>query len=269
MAFACMDWTFGSASMRAAEAKYNSRAKDNVYFGVGTYGSSGDPIRGLGNCYRMSIEGVDKPIIAQSVNTGSDVAGNQFDLQIGAGGAGAFNTCAGSASSMYPGTVDQWGRIYGGWDNRADCAKLPKYPKNSTAMVSHGDDLITLCQYGFDKKVRHEGGANPTILDLKRVRCPPELVEFTWFQRSDDPPTGEEVPVKGFESGRGGAAPVCAPPNLAYCLTRMMDCRKPSGAFKDNVRADLTVAGRRLVQVCAADGYARFDVQCGCADCYC
>ena len=55
----------------------------------------------------------------------------------------------------------------------------------------------------------------------------------------------------------------------AYCLTRMMDCRKPSGAFKDNVKSSVVAAGQRLVQTCTKDGYTRIDVQCGCADCYC
>merc|ERR1712038_778525 len=94
-----------------------------------------------------------RPLLVQSINTGSDVAGNQFDLQIGDGGAGAYNTCAGSDGAMYPGTVDPWGHIYGGVDYRKDCAGLPKYPKDSAAMKAAGDDLITLCQYGFDKKV--------------------------------------------------------------------------------------------------------------------
>ena len=33
--------------------------------------------------------------------------------------------------------------------------------------------------------------------------------------------------------------------------------RKPSGAFKDNVQADLMVKGRRLLQTCTSDGYTR------------
>ena len=55
----------------------------------------------------------------------------------------------------------------------------------------------------------------------------------------------------------------------AWCLTRMMDCRKPSGAFKDNVQPSLVAPGQRLVQTCTNDGYTRIDVQCGCTDCYC
>ena len=59
-----------------------------MFFGVGTYGTADDEQNGLGACYRLTAEGVAKDIIAQSINTGHDVAGNQFDLQIGAGGAG-------------------------------------------------------------------------------------------------------------------------------------------------------------------------------------
>jgi hypothetical protein len=153
MAFACMDWTFGSVAMRAAEASFTKRTSEDVYFGVGTYGTSSDPQRGLGACYRMKIDTVDKDILVQSVNTGSDVTGNQFDLQIGDGGAGAFNTCAGKPFSMFPGAVDAWGHIYGGVDFRANCSGLPMYPQSGGPMKKAGDDLVSLCEYGFDKKV--------------------------------------------------------------------------------------------------------------------
>ena len=132
----CMDWTFGSSAMRRAEASYNGRSGSRpVYFGVGTYGTSDDAQQGLGACYRLSVAGVDRDLLLQSINTGSDVDGNQFDLQIGDGGAGAFNTCAGGASSMYPGNYTPWGKQYGGVDHRKDCANLPMYvrPHHATA----------------------------------------------------------------------------------------------------------------------------------------
>merc|ERR1711920_626387 len=121
----------------------------DVYFGVGTYGISSDPQRGLGACFRLKVEGVDKDIIAQSINTGHDVAGNQFDLQIGAGGAGAFNSCAGSSSSMFSGGKTNWGCQYGGVDTEAACAKLPAHPTRHPS----GDSLVQLCKYRWDKKV--------------------------------------------------------------------------------------------------------------------
>merc|ERR1719326_334700 len=100
------------------------------FFGVGTYGSAA----GLGACYRITAEGVPKDLLVQSINTGSDVSGNQFDLMIGDGGAGAYNTCAGGKSpgvdTMFPGnyTMETWGRIYGGVDNREQCVNLPHLP---------------------------------------------------------------------------------------------------------------------------------------------
>ena len=52
-------------------------------------------------------------------------------------------------------------------------------------------------------------------------------------------------------------------------MTRMMDCRKPSGAFKDNIMPDLVEDGYKLVQICINDGYTRMDTKCGCYGCYC
>ena len=85
-----------------------------VWFGVGTFGTDEDEMQGLGNCYRMKVQdtncedplgglALERDIIAQAINTGSDVANIQFDLQIGNGGTGAYNSCAGQSSSMFPG----------------------------------------------------------------------------------------------------------------------------------------------------------------------
>ena len=278
--FACMDWTAGSTAMGKAEAAFKARTGEDVILGVGTFGTGDDPQSGLGACYRMKVEGVAKDILAQSINTGHDVAGNQFDLMIGAGGAGAFNTCAGSANSMYPGSTDAWGCQYGGVDSRDACSALPEYPRDADAMKAAGDSLSKLCEFGWDNNLRLSGAGkssgpckfNPTLLDVSRVKCPEELVQFTWAQRTDEPATyrasgghrllgfpNDEHTCKAQEPGQGAA----------YCLTRMMDCRKPSGAFKDNVHANLMVAGRKVVQTCTADGYTRIDVQCGCFDCNC
>jgi len=281
IAFACMDWTFGSSSMRRAEAAFKASSGEDVFFGVGTFGTSDDPQQGLGACYRLTAKGVSKDIIAQSLNTGSDVAGNQFDMQIGAGGAGIFNTCVGGDESMYDGGLPPWGCQYGGVDNKSACAGLPEYPRDAAAMKAAGDSLVTLCEYSWDQSVRLSGAGkpagvckyNPTLLDVSRVRCPDELAELTWFQRSDEPAgyaTSAAHRVPGFPNAdhecHTDAQPVGS---SAYCLTRMMDCRKPSGAWRSNVKPELMVAGRRVVQTCAADGYTRYDVQCGCFDCNC
>merc|ERR1711862_697046 len=182
---ACMDWTFGSGSMLRAEQAFNSREGQDVYFGVGTYGTD-DGMRGIGACFRLTVDTMDKHLIVQSVNTGSDVSGNQFDLQVGAGGAGAYNNCAGKTGSMFPGSTDVWGHQYVDPTILLSvliCHNSPSLQK----MKEAGDDLQKLCQYSFDKKCRGEGGSNPTLVDATRVKCPAELVELTGIQRSDDP----------------------------------------------------------------------------------
>jgi hypothetical protein len=267
--FACMDWTFGSVSMRNAESEFKTRTGDDVFFGVGTYGvdTSVDPIKGLGACYRLKVNTMAKEMIVQSINTGSDVWGNQFDLQVGDGGFGAFDSCAGASGSMFPGDYSAWGKMYGGADSKAECSKLPAYPNDATAMKAAGDSLVDLCEYSFDKGARLEGGGNPTLISVSRVKCPDELVDLTQIQRSDDPENYNPSVEPPTNSSN-----VCSnKPNypLSYCLTRMMDCRKPSGAWRTNVDINLMVPGKRLVQTCAVDGYTRHDVQCGCFNCYC
>lgn len=276
MAFACMDWTFGSTAQLAAEASYNSRSgQPPVYFGVGTYGNVKDRQRGLGMCVLLEVDSVDRKILAQSINTGSDVSGNQFDLQIGAGGAGAFNTCAGgtASNSMYPGSREVWGHQYGGLDSRKECAGLPPYPHDGAAMQAAGDSLVKLCEYGFEKGVRGELGTenwkalgNPSILSITRVACPTELVNLTQLHRSDDPPESQPGPTLRAEHLCQAGVPGGP---LDWCLTRMMDCRLPSGGFKDNIVEELVLPGHKLVQPCLSDGYTRIDWQCGCWDCYC
>mmetsp|Transcript_51711 Transcript_51711/g.63312 ORF Transcript_51711/g.63312 Transcript_51711/m.63312 type:complete len:223 (+) Transcript_51711:1-669(+) len=222
---------------------------------------------------------MDKDIIAQSINTGSDVHGNQFDLQIAAGGTGAFNNCAGREGSMFSGGNKPWGCTYGGVDSFEECAQLPKSPRQGWAMNQAGDSLVALCEYSWKKKVRVSGAKlpagkckyNPTLLDVSRVRCPEELVALTQLQRKDEPPSytaSFKSRPKGFPSERKCRSEDPSA-GLGYCLTRMMDCRKPSGAFKDNVIADLMVPGRRLLQTCTSDGYTRIDVSCGCHGCMC
>lgn len=269
MAFACMDWTFGSKTMQAQEASFSARTGEHVYFGVGSFGSD-DPQSGLGMCVRLTVEGVSKDIIAQSINTGSDVSGNQFDLQVGDGGAGLFNACAGGSSpgtnSMFSGSKDAWGHQYGGVDNREDCSGLPSFPAVSDAMKSSGDDLVSLCEYSFDHAVRGEGGHNPSILSIGRVQCPEELVFMTQMQRNDDP--SGFTPTSPMKAEHECQADIPNMP-LDWCLTRMMDCRKPSGAWRSSVKPELMVSGRKLVQTCTSDGYTRIDNQCGCFDCDC
>ena len=95
---------------------------------------------------------------------------------------------------------------------------------------------------------------------------------MTWVQRADEPAGYAAAPASrlpGFPAVNKTCRSEVSGAGTAYCLTRMMDCRKPSGGFKDNIKAELMVPGRRVVQTCTADGYTRQNVQCGCSGCYC
>jgi len=296
--FACMDWTFGSQKLKKQEEAFKERTGEDVWFGVGTFGTGDDAQMGLGNCYRLVVKetvcgnrmagrDLEKNIIAQSVNTGHDVANIQFDLQMGNGGTGAFNNCAGKGTSMFPGPFDQsiWGAQYGGCDYRdssqgsPSCDDLPPLPQQPGPMEAAGDNLVDLCKWSFDMGVRGgggTGGANPTIIDMARVECPAELVEMTQLKRTDDPSTFviEEAnrPSEYQEANIGNLDPChcsCGEQNCKYCLTRMMDCRKPSSGFIDNLHTEIMEDGLKVTQPCTQDGYTRVDVKCGCYDCYC
>jgi len=176
---------------------------------------------------------------------------------------------------MFPGSADDWGNRYGGPAYISECDKLPQYPTDSAAMREAGDDMVELCKYGFSKGVRLENNntvqptSNPTILDMGHVKCPDALVHTTQLQRSDDP---DSYTFSASMAGFPNDSVLCqasAAYDLSYCLTRMMDCKKPSAGYVDNIQSNLVVSGRKVVQPCTSDGYTRLDVKCGCDDCYC
>ena len=63
----CFDWLVFSEGMKERERLYKTETADDVYFGVGSYGS--DSSRG-GQCYRLTVSGVDKDLIVQVINQG-------------------------------------------------------------------------------------------------------------------------------------------------------------------------------------------------------
>ena len=46
LTFACMDWSFGSTAMTKAEASFMAESGEDVFFGVGTYGTASDTQNG-------------------------------------------------------------------------------------------------------------------------------------------------------------------------------------------------------------------------------
>ena len=54
-----------------------------------------------------------------------------------------------------------------------------------------------------------------------------------------------------------------------YCLMCMMNRRKPTARFSDNMLDEVVVDGTKIVQPHTQDGYTRLDNKGGCNDCYC
>lgn len=250
-AYACMDWTLGSAQMKKAEQDFKSRTGKDVHFGVGTFMGEGDAIgtdKHLGACFRLVFTEGQKDIIAQALNTGYDMNHpNQFDIQMGVGGMGAFNACVGDIGiSMFPGAKSPWGLTYGGVQNVMDCKNVPEYPSIESAH-NKSNSLKKLCEYGFKHRYRGENGENYKFKFVpERVQCPEELTKLSGFKRNDDPSTYELQLYKPCTLGDKNS--------IACAMTRMMDCAKPTAAWKENVK-NLNISGPS--QACLRDGYTR------------
>jgi len=273
-AYMCMDWTFGSSRMTAAEEAYNAESGDSVYFGVGTDGCT--QISNMGGCYRITYgspgagsAAEPKDMIVQAVNSGSDVHCPQFDLQVGVGGQGVHNNCIGGTAAMFDGDQSDMGERYGGWKNRADCGSSPQFLKNSTYMNAQSDDLVQMCELSFDRNVRGDDGLNSRIIEMSQVTCPSQLTALTGMRRADQDSFGFQhntagVHVSnptsdcGFNTGGDGS----------NCLSRMMDCRKPSASFKDNVDLENMCYGMKILPACTNDGYTRITSDCGMNNCW-
>ena len=237
VAYACIDWSAGSIANQAREAAFFQRTGQQVYFGVGSYGNQ--PTR-AGNCYRITVGGVDRDFITQVVNSGGDVPDVNFDLQMGDGGFGIFNGCTNDYTPLpqFDGTSAQWGDQYGGWgDSAAECANLPPYPHCGS---SPQDNLQDLCVWSFQQNLR----GTPIILNICQVSCPVELYQATGIRRSDEPTSAYTCPYTA--NGNGGI------------LTRMMDCSKPAYGWSSNVKGQ-TFPGQGQVVPCRRDGYTRIN----------
>lgn len=101
-------------------------------------------------------------MLVQSVNTGGDLSGNQFDLQIPGGGTGIFDGCTAEFGSS-------WGAQYGGVSNRSQCSTLPT-------------KLQPGCEWRFDW---FRNSDNPTHT-FTQISCPAELTGVTGCVRGDD-----------------------------------------------------------------------------------
>lgn len=104
-----------------------------------------------------------KTMVVQSTNTGGDLSGNQFDLQMPGGGVGIFDGCASQFGQSLP------GERYGGISSRSQCDSFPQSLKDG-------------CYWRFDW---FKNADNPSHT-FEQVQCPSELVAISGCRRADD-----------------------------------------------------------------------------------
>lgn len=244
MSYQCLDWNVFSSGMTARENAYLSDTGDRVYFGVGSYGS--DTSR-AGLCYRMSVTGVDRDLIAQVITQGGNVPDGNFNLMMSDGGfSDDYNACSagGSALPQFAGNSSLWGGPTGGWINSTGCNNVPPYPFCSSKKQ---DNMRTLCQLTFAKGLRlpnNVSTSNPLITKMCQVKCPSYLWQATGLHRADEKNKMYQCSATNLEP-KGGK------------LSRSMDCSKPSYGW--GPINGLTYNTSSTVIPCRRDGYTRIN----------
>ncbi|XP_066150530.1 endoglucanase-like [Euwallacea fornicatus] len=115
-----------------------------------------------GICLKMtftttSIAG--KTMIVQTVNTGSDLGQNHFDIQIPGGGVGIFTR---GCSSQWNAPSSGWGAQYGGVSSDSECNNLPS-------------QLQSGCHFRFGW---FQNADNPQV-NFVEIPCPSALTSLT------------------------------------------------------------------------------------------
>jgi hypothetical protein len=152
-------------------------------------------------CYELTFTSaplVGKKLIVQTMNTGSDLSSNQFDLavclsspiylhfplplanisQIPGGGVGQFNGC----TNQWGAPSQGWGKQYGGVDSRSAC-----------------DDFPAALKVGCYWRLGWLQGADNPAVTFKQVACPAAITAKSGCVRANDAinesPTGPSQPT--------------------------------------------------------------------------
>lgn len=150
-----------------------------------------------------------KDLIVQAFNVGGDVAENQFDIYMAAGGLGIFNACdANSPSSPFYGGSNWPGEQYGGIQEISDCDSIPE-----TRQDSYGNSLKENCKKSFQGYYHGNWG-----IKFTPVKCPDGLYKLSGCKRADDSSLPDPKPGLASNGTQG-------------YTTSMMDCCKPACAW--------------------------------------
>ncbi|CAM9544791.1 unnamed protein product [Laminaria digitata] len=254
--YMCVDWSVGSGTMQEAQGKHYENAQEWVIFGMGSYGGIEDD--NMGKCYKFNLDTGASPIIGQVTNFGEDVRLAQFDMQMGGGGFGVWNACAGATYHtinendpcetatedipvwpLFPGSDSSWGKRCGGQTTIDGCDNLPEKPTQRDFLPNNEPSLVELCRLAFSWNVRRDdsNNFNAGITSGERIQCPSALVDVTTLRRADDDNFAKTMP--------------------AGMLTSTMDCCAPAGAYTSNNPTVGTDSGRERLIPCGRDGYTR------------
>ena len=268
MTFACPRFIMYSSEMEEAAADDWGANPPFVYGVVGHDADSGGLDTGTSTCcqcYQLVFDTPEpgsaqppnmpypKPMIVQSFNTAAG-GGKNFDIYMGAGGFGAFNTCV---PGTYSGTsTTTFGKFMytafpseypttGGIKaiNIDECKVNGQVTAASLASAACQNRITTLC----NNTASASPGMTATTKDscirsnavdgfyhqnwqvrVKRVECPVALTRVTGCrlapQGLPQPNPSATTPATADSSFRTG-----------YTTTTMQDCCKPSCAWKDQV----------------------------------
>ena len=222
---------------------------DWALYGVAGIGQTSD----CGKCFQLEITGGDQPspnkFIVQAVNTGSDVGSGQFDILMGAGGFGIYDSCSSNCqngqvcsgghcnAAMYSGNFHSWtpdNNCYGGGVHDANsCDSLVTTPSSNQ---NYAEKTLV---YGCKAAIQKNYHKNFQVA-FKQVQCPKSLYQLTGIRsKSDQLVSSPHKDLKLEGQGR---------------TTTMMDCCKPTCAWRQNTQ-DYTDSNWPQVFVCDQQGY--------------
>ena len=223
-----LGWSCPHLMLLSPDLQYAAEANRNSWavYGVAGIGQTSD----CGSCYQLQITGGGSPspdkYIVQAVNTGSDVSSGQFDILVGAGVFGIYDSCSSDCQQgqvcsgghcnapYYSGDFNAWtpdGNCYGGGVHDAsECSKL-------TGTSSFADQTL---QYGCPEAINRGFHSNFEV-QWQRVQCPPSLYKVTGLRRKDD--AEYPMPNPGLTLKNTGRT------------TTTMDCCKPTCGWRQNI----------------------------------
>ena len=224
---------------------------DWAVYGVAGIGQISD----CGSCFQLEITGgggswpAKNKYIVQAINTGSDVGSGQFDIFLGAGGFGIYDACSSDCKNgqvcsgghcnapMFSGDFHAWtpdNNCYGGGvKNSNGCDRLVTTPPENQNFAEK--TLVYGCKTALDQNYHQNFQVN-----FQAVSCPKSLYQLTGIKpKNEYSLSAPHKDMKLYNQGR---------------TTTMMDCCKPTCAWRQNVQS-FTDPNWPQLFVCDQKGY--------------